>query len=58
MFDSLPLHNPLLLCLSRIVQVGRDKQQTTKLNFKDADGRSSSQYFEFNHVANTFKPLS
>ena len=58
MLDALPLHNPLLRCLSRIMQVGRDKLQTTRLNFKDADGKSSSKYFEFEHVSKTFKPLS
>ena len=44
--------------LLRITQVQRNKKQTTKLVFKDADGKSSTELFTFAHVAKQFKPLS
>ena len=52
----------LRVCISiashRIQQVGKDKKQTTTLQFKDADGKYSKEHFQFTHVAKTFKPLS
>jgi hypothetical protein len=36
----------------------RDKNQTTKIGFKDADGKTSTELFKFSHVVETFKPLS
>ena len=44
--------------LLRINQVKCDKVQTTKINFKDADGKMTSNLFKFEHVLETFKPLS
>ena len=44
--------------VAKIISVARNKQQVTKLNFKDADGKTSAQYFKFDHVAATFRPLS
>ena len=44
--------------LHRISAVKRDKVQTTKINFKDADGKTTSKLFTFEHVLKTFKPLS
>ena len=51
-----PRHPSRSLC--RINQVKRDKMQTTKINFKDADGKMTSKLFTFEHVLKTFKPLS
>ena len=53
-----PHITPPARSLLRITQVQRDKKQTTKITFKDADGKTSTELFEFAHVLKTFKPLS
>ena len=51
-------HSALSLAPHRITAVQRDKKQTTKINFKDADGKTTSKLFRFEHVVKTFKPLT
>ena len=36
----------------------KDRNQTTTINFKGSDGRSSKEHFKFEHVKASFKPLS
>ena len=43
---------------AKITGVSRDKKQTTNIAFMDGDGRKETQYFTFEHVLATFKPLS
>ena len=44
--------------IAQILKVARNKDQTTEIMFKDGDGRKQKQYFMFEHVAASFKPLS
>ena len=44
--------------VARIQKVGRDKQATTSVQFKDADGKMSTEHFTFERVASSFKPLT
>ena len=44
--------------VAKILSVMRDNQQTTTLQFKDAAGKCSREYFKFAHVVEHFKPLS
>lgn len=44
--------------VGRIMKCVNDKNQTTTINFKDKDGRSSTEHFKFEHVQASFKPLS
>ena len=42
----------------RITKVQRDSLRTTKITFKDADGKTSTHRFQFAHVLQSFKPLT
>ena len=44
--------------IAKIVSVLKNHDKTTTLQFKDADGKYSRQYFKFEHVVKHFKPLS
>jgi len=44
--------------IARIKQVAKDRVQTTTIQFKDADGKYTTECFQFLHVAKSFKPLS
>ena len=44
--------------VAKIKSVARNRQQATTVIFKDADGKTESHHFTFEHVAASFKPLS
>jgi hypothetical protein len=56
----LPLPSNLvwLAAHCRIEQVQRNKDQITKIKFKNAEGKYSTHYFTFAHVLTTFKPVN
>ena len=44
--------------IAKITKVGKQQDPIVDIQFKDADGKLSKQYFKFSHVKTTFKPLS
>lgn len=58
-FVALPSHRLRTVpYVCRIEQVQRNKDQTTKIKFKNAEGKYSTHYFTFAHVLASFKPLT
>ena len=49
---------PLIPCAKRIEAVMKDKEQITKVKFKNADNKYSTERVTFAHVCAEFKPLS